>query len=112
MIEIEREDLETLLDYAFEMWSMSEGEWSSYPDADDLAFLLKVSKLTGDEDLIKRAQDKFDSARRGAEADAAMARTLIRQSLERKESEDAKLSEYMAKATDHLEKLRAITGGA
>jgi hypothetical protein len=109
MIEIEREDLETLLQLAFENWQMAESEWSNYPDADDLAFLLKMSKLSGNETFIKDANDKLDSALRGAEADAAMARTLIRQSLERKESEDAKLSEYMAKATDHLEKIRAIT---
>lgn len=111
MVNIEREDLEELLEMAFEMWSMAESEWSSYPAADDLAFLLKMANLSGYERLILKAQDMIRI--RIAEEERVVKDYTANLAFDEARKADALLDSkrIIAEAEERLVKLKAIKGG-
>lgn len=111
MVDIEREDLEELLEMAFEMWSMAESEWSSYPAADDLAFLLKMSVLSGDEEFIKKANDQIQGNIRHEERVVRDYTANLAFDEARKADALLDTKRIIAEAEERVAKLKAIKGG-
>jgi hypothetical protein len=108
MIEIERKDLETLVESLFDKWQMSESEWSCCPDPDDLAFLLKMSTLSGNEAFIKDANDKIQGVLRYNESVVKDYTANLAFDESRRNDAFLDAKRIIKEAQERLEKLKSI----